>query len=88
MLIKSKKTSAAPPLYISKQLQDICKVIEEYGQKDKNYWLTGQQYKDVMNSKQYSNVVLLDKIAMKPWFLIIYKSEYAGICMSWFVIKC
>ncbi len=41
-----------------------------------------------MNSKQYSNVVLLDKIAMKPWFLIIYKSEYAGICMSWFVLKC
>ena len=32
-----------------------------------------------MNSKQYSNLVSLDKIAMKPWFLIIYKSEYAGM---------
>ena len=29
-----------------------------------------------MNSKQYSNVVSLDKIAMKPWFLIIYKSIF------------
>ena len=32
-----------------------------------------------MNSKQYSNVVLLDKIALKPLFLIIYKSESAGM---------
>lgn len=32
-----------------------------------------------MNSKQYSNVVSLDKIAMKPLFLIIYESEHAGM---------
>lgn len=36
-----------------------------------------------MNSKQYSNVVLLDKIALKPLlkplFLIIYESEHAGM---------
>lgn len=32
-----------------------------------------------MNSKQYSNVVSLDKMAMKPWFLIIYESEHAGM---------
>lgn len=32
-----------------------------------------------MNSKQYGNVVSLDKIAMKPWFLIIYESEYSGM---------
>lgn len=29
-------------IHISKQLQDICKEIEENGQEDKNYWLTGQ----------------------------------------------
>lgn len=65
--------------YIAQQLQDVCKEIDEKGQKDKNYWLTGQWYHDVMNSKQYNNVVSLGKKAMKPLFLIIYKSEKAGM---------
>lgn len=65
--------------YIAQQLQDVCKEIDEKGQKDKNYWLTGQWYDDVMNSKQYNNVVSLGKNAMKPLFLIIYKSEKAGM---------
>lgn len=65
--------------YIAQQLQDVCKEIDEKGQKDKNYWLTGQWYDDVMNSKQYNNVVSLGKKAMKPLFLIIYKSEKAGM---------
>lgn len=65
--------------YIAQQLQDVCKEIDEKGQKDKNYWLTGQWYDDVMNSKQYNNVVSLGKKAIKPLFLIIYKSEKAGM---------
>ncbi|MBL7575794.1 hypothetical protein SAMN00017477_1533 [Peptoniphilus asaccharolyticus DSM 20463] len=65
--------------YIAQQLQDVCKEIDEKGQKDKNYWLTGQWYDDVMSSKQYNNVISLGKKAMKPLFLIIYKSEKAGM---------
>ena len=45
MLIKSKKTSAAPPLYISKQLQDICKEIEKM---DKRIKTIGLQANSIM----------------------------------------
>ncbi|MDO4779333.1 MAG: hypothetical protein Q4A42_07235 [Tissierellia bacterium] len=65
--------------YIAQQLQDLCIEIDEKGKKDKNYWLTGQWNSDIVHSKQYSNVVSLDKKAMKPLFLIIYKSEHSGM---------
>lgn len=65
--------------YVAQQLQSICKEIAEKGEKDKNYWLTSQWYIDIVNSKQYKNVVALNKKAMKPLFLIIYKSPNAGM---------
>lgn len=63
--------------YIAHQLQDICSEIIEKQKKDKFYNLTGW-YNDVMGSEQYSNVISLGKKAMKPLFLIIYKSPSAG----------
>lgn len=65
--------------YIAQQLQDLCIEIDEKGKIDKNYWLTGEWYTDIVDSKQYSNVISLGKKAMKPLFLIIYKSEHAGM---------
>lgn len=65
--------------YVAKQLQNLCDEIGEKGRKDKFYWLTGQWYNDVVYSKQYISVILLGKKAMKPLFLIIYKSKQAGM---------
>ncbi len=65
--------------YVAKQLQDLCDEIDEKGNRDKDYWLTGQWYSDVTDSKQYQNVVSTGKKAMKPLFLIIYKSESSGL---------
>ena len=65
--------------YVAKQLQNLCDEIGEKGIKDKYYWLTGQWYNDVIYSKQYKSVVSLGKKAMKPLFLIIYKSKEAGM---------
>lgn len=65
--------------FIAQQFQDICKKICEKEKKDKFYWLKGEWYHDVMDSKQYHNVILLGNKAMKPLFLIIYKSPIAGL---------
>lgn len=65
--------------YIAKQLQDLCAEIDEKGNEDRNYWLTGQWYSDATDSEQYQNVISLGKKAMKPLFLILYKSENSGM---------
>ena len=65
--------------FIAQQFQDICTKIGEKEKKDKFYWLKGEWYHDVMDSKQYHNVILLGNKAMKPLFLIIYKSPIAGL---------
>ena len=65
--------------FIAQQFQDICEKIGEKEKKDKFYWLKGEWYHDVMDSKQYHNVILLVNKAMKPLFLIIYKSPIAGL---------
>ena len=65
--------------YIAEQLQDLCTQINEKGDKDKDYWLTGQWYSDATDSKQYQSVVSLGKEAMKPLFLILYKSGNSGM---------
>ena len=65
--------------FIAQQFQDICKKIGEKEKKDKFYWLKGEWYHDVMDSKQYHNVILLGNKAMKPLFLVIYKSPIAGL---------
>lgn len=65
--------------FIAQQFQDICKKIGEKEKKDKFYWLKGEWYHDVMDSKQYHNVILLGNKAMKPLFLIIYKSPIASL---------
>ena len=65
--------------FIAQQFQDICEKIGEKEKKDKFYWLKGEWYHDVMDSKQYHNVILLGNKAMKPLFLIIYKSPIAGL---------
>ena len=65
--------------YIAEQLHELCDEIDEKGNRDKEYWLTGQWYSDVVDSKQYRNVTSSGKKAMKPLFLIIYKSESSGL---------
>lgn len=65
--------------YVAQQLQDLCSEIGEKGEKDKTYWLTGQWYSDATGSEQYANVVSLGEKAEKPLFLIIWKSENAGM---------
>ena len=65
--------------YIAQELQDLCEEINEKGEEDKNYWLTGKWYSDATESKQYENVVSLGNKAMKPLFLILYKSEDSGM---------
>ena len=65
--------------FIARQFQDLCEEIDEKGNKDKNYWLTGQWYSDVMESEQYTSVVSLGDKAVKPLFLIIYKSNDSGL---------
>lgn len=65
--------------YVAKQLQDLCTEIDKKADKDKDYWLTGQWYSDVTDSKQYQSVLSLGKEAMKPLFLILYKSENSGM---------
>lgn len=65
--------------YIAQQLQDIVTKIYEKGEREKFYWLTGQWFNDLMGSKQYRNVISLGNKAMKPLFLIIYKSKDAGM---------
>lgn len=65
--------------YVAQQLQNLCDEIDVKGRKNKFYWLTGQWYNDVIYSKQFNNVVSLGNKAMKPLFLIIYKSKQAGM---------
>ena len=74
-----KKIDEKTLTYIAHQVQDVCTEIIEKQKRDKEYPLKGQWYHDVMESKQYSNVISLGKEAMKPLFLIIYKSPYAGM---------
>lgn len=66
-------------VYVARQLQDLCAEIDRKGERDRTYWLTGQWYSDAMGSEQYANVVHLGEKAVKPLFLIIYKSESAGM---------
>ncbi len=66
-------------MHIAEQLQKLCDEIDEKGNREKDYWLTGQWYSDVTDSEQYRNVVSSGKKAMKPLFLIIYKSESSGL---------
>lgn len=65
--------------YVARKLQGLCSAISEKGEKDKEYWLTGQWYDDAMGSEEYHDVVSLGEAAMKPLFLIVYKSERAGL---------
>ena len=65
--------------YVARKLQGLCSAISEKGERDKEYWLTGQWYDDAMGSEEYHDVVSLGEAAMKPLFLIVYKSERAGL---------
>ena len=65
--------------YVARQLQDLCAEIDEKGERDRTYWLTGQWYSDATGSEQYEKVVSLGEKTEKPLFLIIYKSESAGM---------
>ena len=65
--------------YIANELQTLCKKMDEKGEKDRGYWLTGEWYIDVFDSDEYHHVISLGDSAMKPLFLILYKSEKAGL---------
>ncbi|MDY6062855.1 MAG: hypothetical protein SPI53_03600 [Erysipelotrichaceae bacterium] len=65
--------------YIAKELQTITTILVEKGNKDKSYWQTAQWYNDVKNSIQYQNVIKLNNVALKPLYLIIYKSPNQGL---------
>ena len=66
-------------VYVARQLQDLCAAIDAKGERDRSYWLTGQWYSDATESEQYANVVALGGKAEKPLFLILYRSESAGM---------
>ena len=64
---------------VAEKLQDVCDKVNEKGEIDKYYWLTGQWYSNIVDSSEYSEVVALGNKAMKPLLLIIYKSPEAGM---------
>ncbi len=65
--------------YTAQQLQDLCRQIDEKANEDKEYCLRGQWHDNALGSEEYKNVVSLKEKAMRPLFLIIYKSENAGM---------
>ncbi|MBP0986624.1 MAG: hypothetical protein J6W57_07425 [Oscillospiraceae bacterium] len=72
--------------YVAKELQDVCAAIDRKGEEDREYWLTGQWYSNALGSEQYREVVSLGRKAMRPLFLIVYKSENAGM-YEWICCK-
>lgn len=69
--------------YVAKILQELTKLIEDKGDKDKKYWLTTNWHSDVIDSKQYKKVISMGTEAMKPLYLIIYKSHDHGLYALW-----
>lgn len=72
--------------YIANELQNLCNEIEKKSKEDKDYWLKGTWHSDALDSKEYKNVLALKEEAMKPLFLIIYKSDNAGM-YEWICAK-
>jgi|GEM_PF-2001378 len=71
---------------IAGQLQGLCRKIDQKGEVDKEYWLRGEWYDDALKSEEYAYVVSLKEKAVKPLFLILYKSENAGM-YEWICAK-
>ncbi len=71
---------------IAEKLQGLCSKIDQKGEEDEEYWLRGEWYDDALKSEEYAYVVSLKEKAMKPLFLILYKSENAGM-YEWICAK-
>lgn len=71
---------------IADKLQGLCTKIDQKGEEDEEYWLRGEWYDDALKSEEYAYVVSLKEKAMKPLFLILYKSENAGM-YEWICAK-
>ncbi len=63
---------------IAAQLQELVRLIGQKGEQDRTYWLTAQWFTDTKNSEQYKNVVAMGQGAVKPLYLILYKSPDDG----------
>lgn len=65
--------------YIATELEALTKMITDKGERDQSYWLTADWYTDAQNSQMYQNVLDMGAAAMKPLYLIIYKSPNTGL---------
>lgn len=63
---------------VASLLQDLDAQIAEKEAASMDYVLRGQWLTDVMDSEQYNEVISMGDRAMKPLYLIIYKSENQG----------
>ena len=59
-------------------LQELDKNITENEEESPEYVLRGNWLKEVVDSKQYKKVISMGSSAMKPLYLIIYKSSSQG----------
>lgn len=71
---------------IAGQLQGLCTKIDQKAEEDEEYWLRGEWYDDALKSEEYAYVISLKEKAMKPLFLILCKSENAGM-YEWICAK-
>lgn len=64
---------------VAARLQAVVRLISEKGEADRTYWLTPQWLADAKNSEQYKKVIAMGSDAVKPLYLIIYKSPTEGL---------
>ena len=63
---------------IANLLQDLDTQIAQKENASADYVLRGQWLPDILNSEQYNEVISMGNKAMKPLYLIIYKSDNQG----------
>ena len=64
---------------VAAELQDLVDLIIKKGEADRSYWFTPQWFSDAKHSEQYARVVSMGTDAVKPLYLIIYKSPNEGL---------
>jgi hypothetical protein len=64
---------------IAHKLKTVTDMIIAKGDADKLYWQTANWYADAKESNEFKEVVSMGQSAVKPLYLIIYKSESQGL---------
>ena len=64
---------------IASEFQTLCEEIAAKEEADPDYVLRGGWVQDIPVSRQYLSVISLGDSAMKPLYLIVYKSENQGL---------